>query len=97
MMTIDQRLDCLKAAASFMLPKLSSTEIKGAITSLSTTAELGRDNPKVRKAIEDLAMAMAEVGDLPGDRMHRFLPPRHTDGINQQGAGVRREIVWLRK
>ena len=29
MMTIEQRLDCLKAAASIMLPKLSSTEIKG--------------------------------------------------------------------
>jgi hypothetical protein len=31
----DHRLDCLKAAASFMLPKLWSTEIKGTLTAAS--------------------------------------------------------------
>jgi hypothetical protein len=31
------------------------------------------------------------IGDIWGDYGRR----RKTDGVNQQGGGVRREIVWL--
>jgi len=62
LMTVDHRLDCLKAVTGYMLPKLTATEIKNTgAADIVSMADVAVNDPETRDLLEKVALRQSRL------------------------------------